>query len=68
MQIAREFGFAMSECAAVRDLAEAYFVLGRMDEALPRARRAQEMYTQELGPVSRVGVRARGPDRPHDSL
>ena len=54
LQIAREYGFAMCECAAVRDLAEANFVLGRIDEALPRARRAHEMYKQEFGAESRV--------------
>jgi tetratricopeptide (TPR) repeat protein len=54
VQIAREYGFAMSECLAVRDLAELNFVLGRMEEALPRARRALEMYLQELGSSSRM--------------
>jgi tetratricopeptide (TPR) repeat protein len=54
VQIAREYGFAMSECLAVRDLAEFNFVLGRIDEALPRARRALEMYLQEFGPTSRM--------------
>ena len=49
----------MCECAAVRDLAEANFVLGRIDEALPRARRAHEMYKQEFGAESRVVARAR---------
>ena len=54
VQIAREFGFAMSEALAVRDLAECNLVLGRIDEALPRARRALEMYLQEFGPASRM--------------
>ena len=54
IQIAREFGFSMSECLAVRDLAEINLVLGRIDEALPHARRALEMYVQELGPGSRI--------------
>jgi hypothetical protein len=54
IQIAREFGFSMSECLAVRDLAEINLVLGRIDEALPHARRALEMYAQELGAGSRI--------------
>jgi tetratricopeptide (TPR) repeat protein len=54
IQIAREYGFAMSEAMAVRDLAELTFVLGRMDDALPRARRGREMYLQELGQMSRM--------------
>jgi tetratricopeptide (TPR) repeat protein len=54
IQIAREFGFSMSECLAVRDLAEINFVLGRIDEGLPHARRALEMYAQELGAGSRM--------------
>jgi len=58
IQLAREFGFTMSECLAVRDLAELNFVLGRIDEAIPRARRALEMYQQELGPTSRMGYNA----------
>jgi tetratricopeptide (TPR) repeat protein len=55
IHIAREFGFAMSECMAVRDLAELNLALGRIDEAIPRARRALEMYHQEFGPASRMG-------------
>src|SRR5262252_7956444 len=58
IQIAREFGFTMSECLAVRDLAELYLTLGRIDEAVPLARRALEMYQQELGPASRLGYLA----------
>jgi tetratricopeptide (TPR) repeat protein len=54
VQIAREYGFSMSECLAVRDLAEFTFALGRIEEALPRARRALEMYKQEFGPASRM--------------
>jgi eukaryotic-like serine/threonine-protein kinase len=53
VQIAREYGFAMSECLAAWNLAESNFVLGRIDEALPRARRALEMFTQEFGAASR---------------
>ena len=58
IHLAREFGFTVSECLAVRDLAEFYFALGRIDEAVPRARRALEMYQQELGPTSRLGYLA----------
>jgi eukaryotic-like serine/threonine-protein kinase len=54
VHIAREFGFSMSESLAVRDLAEAYLVLGRIDEALPKARRALAMYVQQFGAVSRM--------------
>jgi tetratricopeptide (TPR) repeat protein len=54
VQIAREYGFAMAECMAVRDLAEVYLVLGRIDEGLPRARRALEMFTLESGAGSRA--------------
>jgi tetratricopeptide (TPR) repeat protein len=54
LQIAREYGFAMSECLCARDLAELYIVFGRIEEGLPRARRALEMYVQQLGPASRI--------------
>ncbi len=54
IHIAREFGFSMSECLAVRDLAETLIYLGRPEEALPKSRRAQEMYTQQFGPGSRI--------------
>ena len=54
VEIAREYGFAMCECAAVRDLAEVSYVLGRTDEALPHARRALEMYIQQFGTASRM--------------
>ncbi|HEY7375314.1 MAG TPA: hypothetical protein VIF57_24350, partial [Polyangia bacterium] len=54
VQIAREYGFAMSECCAVRDLAEVSLVLGRTDEAMAHAQRAHEMYTQQLGTASRI--------------
>jgi hypothetical protein len=57
-QIAREYGFPMSECNVARDLAEVNFVLGRMDEALRRARRAAEMFRQQLGGASRRGYTA----------
>jgi len=49
IQVSREFGFVMSECMAVKDLGEIYFILGRDDEALPHARRGFEMYRQMLG-------------------
>ena len=49
IQVSREFGFVMSECMAVKDLGEIYFILGRDDEALPHARRGIEMYRQILG-------------------
>jgi tetratricopeptide (TPR) repeat protein len=49
IQLSREFGFVMTECMAVKDLGEIYFILGRDDEALPQARRGVEMYRQMLG-------------------
>jgi tetratricopeptide (TPR) repeat protein len=54
VRISREYGFAMSECCATRDLAEVNLVLGLVDEALPRARRALEAYTQQFGVASRI--------------
>ncbi len=54
IHIAREFGFSMSECLALHDLAETLIYLGRPDEALPKSRRAQEMYAQQFGPGSRI--------------
>ena len=54
VQIAREFGFSMSECLAVRDLAEVYFVIGRTEDAIAKARRALEMYQQQFGEATRT--------------
>jgi tetratricopeptide (TPR) repeat protein len=49
IQIAREYGFPISECLATKDLGEIYFLLGRTSEAEPYAQRGIEMYMQTLG-------------------
>jgi tetratricopeptide (TPR) repeat protein len=49
IQIAREYGFPISECLATKDLGEIYYLLGRVAEAEPYAQRGVEMYTQTLG-------------------
>jgi tetratricopeptide (TPR) repeat protein len=54
VQIAREFGFSMAECLAVRDLGEVYFILGRTDDAIVKAQRALEMYQQQFGQATRT--------------
>ena len=42
IQIAREYGFAMSESTVLRDLGEVYFMIGQPEEAEPYTRRAIE--------------------------
>jgi tetratricopeptide (TPR) repeat protein len=49
IQIAREYGFPISECLATKDLGEIYFALGRPEEAEPYAQRGIEMYIHTLG-------------------
>jgi tetratricopeptide (TPR) repeat protein len=54
IQISREYGFLMSECMAVRDLAEVNFILGRTEEALSNVHRAIEAYSQQVGSSRRI--------------
>jgi tetratricopeptide (TPR) repeat protein len=49
IQTAREFGFAMSEGMATKDLGELFFYMGKPEESEPLARRAVELYAMTLG-------------------
>jgi tetratricopeptide (TPR) repeat protein len=49
IQTAREFGFAMSEGMATKDLGELFFYMGKPEESEPLARRAVELYVMTLG-------------------
>jgi tetratricopeptide (TPR) repeat protein len=44
IQISREFGFAVAESLATKDLGEVLFYLGRAEEVQPVAQRAAELY------------------------
>jgi eukaryotic-like serine/threonine-protein kinase len=44
VQISREYGFAVEEALAVKDLGEMMFYMGKPDESEPLARRAAELY------------------------
>jgi tetratricopeptide (TPR) repeat protein len=49
IQITREFGFAVAESLAVKDLGEVLFYLGKPEEAVPAAQRAAELYLMLQG-------------------
>ncbi len=49
IQITREFGFALFESMATKDLGELMFYFGRPDEAEPLAQRAAELYAMTQG-------------------
>jgi eukaryotic-like serine/threonine-protein kinase len=54
VQIAREFGYPMSEATVAHDLGEAYFMIGQPDEAEPHMRRSHEMLLRMIGVGSRT--------------
>jgi tetratricopeptide (TPR) repeat protein len=49
IQIAREYGFAMAEAMATKDIGEVGCYLGRPEQAEPAARRAAELYEMLYG-------------------
>jgi tetratricopeptide (TPR) repeat protein len=49
IQVAREFGFPMSEGMATKDLGELCFYMGKPQDSEPLARRAVELYAMTLG-------------------
>jgi tetratricopeptide (TPR) repeat protein len=53
IQIAREYGFPMSESFALRDLGEVYFTIGQPEEAEPYTRRAIDVFKRTVGEGSR---------------
>jgi eukaryotic-like serine/threonine-protein kinase len=53
IQIAREYGFVMSESTALRDLGEVYFMIGQPEDAEPYTRRAIDMFKRTVGEGSR---------------
>ena len=54
IQIAREYGYPMSESMVLRDLGEVYFMIGQPEEAEPYTRRAIDMFKRTLGEGSRA--------------
>ena len=54
IQIAREYGFPMSESLALRDLGEVYFTIGQPEEAEPYTRRAIDMLKRTVGEGARA--------------
>ena len=54
IQIAREYGFVMSESLALRDLGEVYFTIGQPEEAEPYTRRAIDLFKRTVGEGSRA--------------
>jgi len=52
IQITREYGFAMFESLATKDLGEVMFYLGRADDSEPLAQRAAELYAMTQGDKS----------------
>jgi len=53
-QIAREYGYPMSEATVNRDLGEVYFMIGQPEEAEPYTRRAIDMFKRTIGGGSRA--------------
>jgi len=54
LQIAREYGYAISESTVMRDLGEVYFMIGQPEEAEPYTRRAIELFKKTVGEGSRT--------------
>jgi tetratricopeptide (TPR) repeat protein len=54
LQIAREYGYAISESTVMRDLGEVYFMIGQPEEAEPYTRRAMELFKKTVGEGSRT--------------
>ena len=54
LQIAREYGYSISESTVMRDLGEIYFMIGQPEEAEPYTRRAIELFSKTLGEGSRT--------------
>jgi tetratricopeptide (TPR) repeat protein len=58
--LSREGGFPLSECLAVKDLGEVYYLLGHLEEAEPYLKRAIDVNRQIVGDVSRGVINAYG--------
>jgi hypothetical protein len=54
VQIAREYGYVLSESTVMRDLGEVYFMIGQPEEAEPYTRRAIELFKKTVGEGSRT--------------
>jgi tetratricopeptide (TPR) repeat protein len=52
IQLNREYGFAVEEALATKDLGEVFFYLGRPDECEPLGQRAAELYAMIQGQKS----------------